>query len=58
VSGTINLGAQFLNNDFRFNTGFDCDDDTLGGGTAGTASTWTNNLGLDDDPDGICIQPT
>jgi Right handed beta helix region len=58
VSGTINLGAQFLNNDFRFNTGFDCDDDTLGGGTAGTANIWTNNLGLDDDPDGICIQPT
>lgn len=58
VSGTLNLGAQFLNNDFRFNTGLDCDDDTTGSGTAGTANTWTNDLGLTDDPDGICIDPS
>ncbi len=47
--------TQFTNNDFRFNAGLDCDDDTTGGGTASTASIWTNNFGIDDDPDGICI---
>ncbi|HYI22659.1 MAG TPA: right-handed parallel beta-helix repeat-containing protein [Candidatus Limnocylindrales bacterium] len=49
--------TQLSDNDFRLNTGLDCDDDTTGAGTSGTANTWTNNLGIDDDPDGICIDP-
>ena len=53
----MNVGAQFVDNDFSLNTGLDCEDDTTGGGTAGTANAWTNNLGIDDDPDGICIDP-
>ena len=54
VRGTLNLGAQFTDNDFRFNAGLDCDDDTIGSGTGGTANIWTNNLGIDDDPAEIC----
>ncbi len=35
IWGSLNLGAEFVDNDFRFNTGLDCDDNTPGGGTAG-----------------------
>lgn len=34
--------------------GFDCRDMSSDGGTAGTANTWTGNIGDTDDPDGIC----
>jgi hypothetical protein len=36
------------------NGSLDCADTTSGSGTAGTANTWTSNLGDDDSPDGIC----
>lgn len=29
-------------------------DGTVGDGTAGTENTWRNNVGPNDDPDGIC----
>jgi hypothetical protein len=49
-------GNNIHDNDFRNNATFDCDDETSGGGTAGTANTWTNNLGQTDSPNGICIE--
>jgi hypothetical protein len=33
---------------------WDCLDESTGGGTAGTANTWTANFGPNDDPEGIC----
>jgi hypothetical protein len=44
----------FNENDSRYNFDLDCLDDTSGTGTAGTANTWTDNVGYDDFPDGIC----
>ena len=52
-------------NNFAFNynlsngmgSGYDCDDQTLGSGTDGTNNTWTNNLGLTSNPDGLCTSP-
>jgi hypothetical protein len=44
----------FNENDSRYNFELDCLDDTSGTGTAGTANTWTDNIGYDDFPDGIC----
>ena len=58
--GTLVTGANnnLHDNDFRDNASTDCFDDTSGDGTAGTANTWTNNLGQDDNPDGICTSPS
>jgi nitrous oxidase accessory protein NosD len=43
---------------FRFNTaranGVDCQDESEGDGTAGTDNSWRRNIGINDDPDGIC----
>jgi hypothetical protein len=36
---------------------FDCEDDTTGSGTAGTANTWTDNAGVTQRPVGICQTP-
>jgi hypothetical protein len=36
---------------------FDCLDDSLGGGTSGTANTWTRNIGAIASPPGICLAP-
>lgn len=36
-------------------TAFDCRDDTTGSGTAGTANTWTGDIGHKRQPNGICI---
>jgi Right handed beta helix region len=36
---------------------WDCRDDSSGSGTDGTANTWTDNLGVDSLPDGICAPP-
>lgn len=41
-------------NDFRDNSLLDCWDETSGAGTAGTANTWTSNMGFTDSPNGIC----
>jgi hypothetical protein len=54
VTGANN---DLQDNDFRDNASWDCYDTTSGSGTAGTANTWTNDLGQDDFPDGICINP-
>ena len=50
-------GNNIHDNDFRGNTrGLDCKDETSGSQTAGTANTWTNDLGNTNVPDGICIR--
>lgn len=38
------------------NGGLDCRDETIGGGTAGTANTWQGNIGRTDSPD-VCRAP-
>jgi hypothetical protein len=40
------------------NGGFDCQDDSTGGGTAGTNNAWVDNVGRTDSPDGLCAPPT
>lgn len=58
----IFVNAQSKNNVFEDNRAlnnqrFDCRDRSLGTRTAGTANTWTNNVGEIDRPDGICRPP-
>jgi hypothetical protein len=36
---------------------FDCLDQTTGSGTAGTANTWTSNIGTTSSPPGLCAIP-
>jgi parallel beta-helix repeat protein len=54
--------ALLANNTARGNGVLDCQDEsppgegTVGDGTAGTDNTWRNNVGPNDDPDGICHQ--
>jgi nitrous oxidase accessory protein NosD len=36
----------------------DCQDQSTGGGTAGTNNAWVDNLGRTDSPDGLCTPPT
>jgi hypothetical protein len=46
---------NFINsNSALFSTDFDCEDQSTGTGTSGTANTWTNNVGNSADPPGIC----
>jgi len=46
---------NFINsNSARFSGDFDCEDQSTGSGTSGTANTWTNNVGDSNDPPGIC----
>jgi parallel beta-helix repeat protein len=47
-------GNTIHDNDFRGNLGPDCIDSTTGSGSAGTSNIWTNNLGDDSAPVGIC----
>jgi Right handed beta helix region len=50
-------GNTFLNNIASGATGegnYDCRDESSGGGTAGTANTWTKDIGEVASPDGIC----
>ena len=55
----ILFGAATNGNQIRFNTAtgnlpFDCEDQSTGSGTSGTANTWAGNNGNTDSPDGIC----
>jgi hypothetical protein len=49
----ISSGNQFLLNQLKFNALFDAEDQSLGAGTAGTANTWTQNLGNTSSPPGL-----
>ncbi len=52
------VGATLRRNDARRNVGHGCLDETTGGGTAGTANTWSRNVGSPaSDPVGICRVP-
>lgn len=56
-------GADALKNRFYGNTAtghsyLDCDDDSTGTKTAGTASIWFQNTGNSSDPEGICTPGT
>lgn len=48
---TFTDNSALITND---SSGLDCRDQTDGDGTAGTANTYTGNVGDTDDPDGIC----
>jgi nitrous oxidase accessory protein NosD len=50
-------GNTYDRNRASNNTVFDCEDDSTGGGTAGTGNTWTHDLGLTSSPAGICTPP-
>ena len=52
--GSSTNGNQIRSNTASGNVNFDCEDDSTGSGTSGTANTWTNNNGVTDDPNGIC----
>ena len=47
-------GNSLANDQASSNKEFDCEDDTTGTGTAGTADTWTNDQGSTMTPPGIC----
>jgi nitrous oxidase accessory protein NosD len=47
----------FTNNRALGNERFDCLDHSEGTGTAGTANTWTDDIGETDRPSGICRPP-
>ncbi len=59
--GALVYGQDNLieNNNFAFNyefSGYDCEDDT-GPDLGSIMNTWTNNLGVDSSPDGLCTSP-
>lgn len=63
VTAGINAGPTAAGNTFRDNVatgvplpGHDCLDESEGSATAGTANTWTNNIGDTRKPEGICSE--
>lgn len=52
--GSLTNGNQIRSNTASGNGNLDCEDDSSGPGTSGTANTWTSNNGVTDDPNGIC----
>jgi nitrous oxidase accessory protein NosD len=52
--GSLTKGNQIRSNTASGNGNLDCEDDSSGSGTSGTANTWTSNNGVTDDPNGIC----
>jgi len=52
--GPLTKGNQIRGNRASGNGNLDCEDDSTGSGTAGTANTWVNNNGVTDNPNGIC----
>ena len=54
-SVTPTVPLVFSGNVATGNGVWDANDDTSGGGTAGTANTWTGNVCPKDDPNGICV---
>jgi parallel beta-helix repeat protein len=51
---TGSAGNTFSKNTSDANQYWDCEDDTLGSGTAGTADKWTSNHGDTSQPPGLC----
>jgi nitrous oxidase accessory protein NosD len=52
--GSLTNGNLIRGNTARVNMHHDCHDDSVGTGTAGTANTWINNVGVKRTPNGIC----
>jgi parallel beta-helix repeat protein len=50
-------GNSLKNNEALRNAALDCEDASVGGGTAGTANSWKNDTGVTQDPPGICRPP-
>jgi parallel beta helix pectate lyase-like protein len=54
----IHVGPKTAGAFLAFNSAFgnrlDCQDESIGNGTAGTGNLWKRNVGRTDDPDGIC----
>ena len=50
-------GNQFAQNVASNNDLFDCEDLSIGGGTSGTANSWSGNIGTTAVPPGICTPP-
>jgi parallel beta-helix repeat protein len=50
-------GNSLKNNEALNNNALDCEDDSTGTGTAGTANSWKNDTGVTQDPPGICRPP-
>ena len=56
ISLATGNGDNELRNNVAVGNGtLDCNDDTIGAGTAGTDNIWTNNVGAKADPPAICI---
>ena len=63
IGTVVGEDNHFFQNDARYNAnfvdiiggGFDCFDETTGTGTEGTANTWEESLGLENQPQDICI---
>jgi parallel beta-helix repeat protein len=53
-AASTSTGNTIQDNDAKSNTAFDCRDLSAGGGTAGTANTWTKDKGATSSPAGIC----
>jgi len=51
---SVTHGNQIRGNTASGNVPNDCEDNSVGSGTAGTANTWVNNNGVTDNPNGIC----
>jgi hypothetical protein len=49
---------QITRGHFIDNELFDCEDDSVGGGTGGTANYWANNHGETENRPGICTDPS
>jgi parallel beta-helix repeat protein len=50
-------GNSLKNNEALNNAALDCEDESTGSGTAGTANSWKNDTGVTQDPPGICRPP-
>jgi len=53
-SAADSTGNTIKSNQAKSNATFDCKDDSVGTGTAGTANTWLNDKGVTSSPAGIC----
>jgi hypothetical protein len=54
TSEAYNSDNALLHNEAEGNHNYDCEDDTTGSMTAGTANIWFNNIGSLSSPRGLC----
>jgi hypothetical protein len=51
-------GDTIVSNSALSSRVWDCQDLSSGNGTAGTANTWTHDIGVKDSPNGLCRRPS